>query len=103
MVKKMILAWIAVLAGVSALSACTSLRVTSDVNTALLGTGQCHTYAWAGSFHGDTSLRTNIANPLNESRLRAAITAQLKAVGLQPATGSADCLVGYGIGARDVL
>ena len=87
------------------LSGCTSLRVTSDVNRAVAGSVQCRTFAWAGTFKTDSPLRNSIANPVNEARLRGAITAHLAAVGVQPATGDnrsqgADCLVGYGIGAR---
>jgi len=83
---------------------CTSLRVTSDVNTPLIGTVQCHTFEWAGSFRGSSdSLRSTIANPVNESRLRAAIQANLGTAGVQPATSGADCLVGYGIGMRNVV
>jgi hypothetical protein len=79
------------------------LRVTSDVNTS--ASTQCHTFAWAGSFSGSKdSLRSGIANPLNENRLRTAIAANLQAKGVQPASGdAADCLVGYGIGSQDVL
>jgi Domain of unknown function (DUF4136) len=89
---------------VCSLTACTSLRVTSDVNTSV--TTQCHTFDWAGSFQGNKdSLRSSIANPLNENRLRTAIAANLQAKGVQPVSdaAAADCLVGYGIGARDVL
>jgi len=83
------------------LAACASLRVTSDVNRAVAGSVQCHTFAWAGTFKGDSTLRDSIANPVNEARLRRAITANLAAIGVQPATGdNADCLVGYGIGSK---
>ncbi len=84
------------------LAACTSLRVTSDVNRATVGTVQCHTFAWAGAFKGNSPMRNGIANPVNESRLRGAITGQLAAVGVQPAASAdtANCLVGYGIGAQ---
>lgn len=95
-----------ILIGVAAVfgtTACTSLRVHSDVNTALAHSVQCHTFAWAGSFRGDSPLRSTIANPINESRLRNAIAGHLQAAGMQLATGNADCLVGYGIGARNVV
>ena len=84
------------------LAGCTSLRVTSDVNRAVVGSVQCHTYAWAGTFRGNSPLRDGIANPVNESRLRGSIAAQLATQGVQPAAtaDTADCLVGYGIGAR---
>jgi uncharacterized protein DUF4136 len=89
---------------VGGLAACSSLRVTSDVNKSLAGTMKCQSFDWAGSFHGSSdSLRSTIANPVNESRLRAAIQSNLSTVGVQPATQNPDCLVGYGIGARNVV
>ncbi len=87
---------------VACLVAACSPYVRSDVNRALIGSVQCHTFAWAGSFKGNSPLRDTVANPLNESRLRAAIAAHLSG-GIQPAAGNADCLVGYGIGAHAVV
>ena len=84
-------------------TACTSLQVKSDTNTALIHSVQCHTFAWAGSFRENSPLRGTIANPINENRLRTAIAARLQTLGMQPATENADCLVGYGIGSRDVV
>ncbi len=86
-----------------ALAACATLRVTSSVNPALVRAVECHTVAWAGSFQGNSPLRSTIANPVNEGFLRAAIAAQLGAKGMQMVTSGADCLVGYGIGARNVV
>jgi uncharacterized protein DUF4136 len=86
-----------------AVTACTTLHVKSDVNTALIGSVHCSSFAWAGSFHGHSPLRNTIASPLNESRLRAAIAAHLKTGTIQDAPGNADCLVGYGIGATNVV
>jgi len=68
-------------------SSCISLRVTSDVAVGA-SAAQCHTFGWAGSFHTDGKPRT-VANPLNESRLRTAIAANLAAKGVQPASGQA--------------
>jgi hypothetical protein len=85
-----------------ALSAC-ALYVKSDVNTALNGTAHCNTFAWAGSFRSSSPLRNTIANPLNESRLRAAIASHLKTGTVQDSAGNADCLVGYGIGSMGVV
>ena len=82
---------------VVALAACTSLRVKSDVNTALYHAGKCHTFAWTGTFREDSPLRDTIANPVNESRLRAAIAAHLQSLGMVASAADADCLVGYGI------
>jgi Domain of unknown function (DUF4136) len=83
------------------LSACITSRVTSDVASGA-SASQCHTFAWAGSFHNNGSGRS-VANPVNESRLRSAIAANLAAKGVQPASGEADCLVGYGIGVQTVV
>ena len=95
---------IAVSVVVAGLAACTSLRVTSDVNKSLAGTMKCQSFDWAGSFHGSSdSLRSTIANPVNEARLRTAIQANLFTVGVQQAAQNPDCLVGYGIGARNVV
>jgi len=100
MIKQLLRTGIVAVTVFGGLTACTSLRVTSDVNRAA-GPIQCHTFAWAGQFKGDSPMRNGIANPVNEARLRGAITAHLSTVGVQLATnGSADCLVGYGIGAR---
>ena len=89
---------------VCALGACTSLKVTSDVNQPLASTTKCQSFEWAGSFHGNSdALRSTIANPVNEARLRAAIQSNLTTVGVHQANENADCLVGYGIGARNVV
>ena len=86
------------------LGACTTLRVTSDVNQPLASTVRCQSFDWAGSFHGNSdSLRSTIANPVNEARLRSAIAANMSTVGAHQATEGADCLVGYGIGQRNVV
>jgi hypothetical protein len=103
MIKQIIRACVPAVALICTLAACTSLRVTSDVNAALISSVHCHTFAWAGAFHGDSPLRSTIANPLNENRLRAAIAARLESTGIHPATTEADCLVGYGIGAHSVV
>jgi Domain of unknown function (DUF4136) len=85
-----------------ALTACTTLNVKSDVNTSLIATVHCNSFAWAGAFHGNSPLRNTLANPINEDRLRTAIAAHLKS-GIQSAPGNADCLVGYGIGSTQVV
>lgn len=102
MIKQLVCTGVLAVTAMGGLAGCTSLRVTSDVNRAVVGSVQCHTYAWAGNFKGNSPLRNGIANPVNESRLRGAIAAQLASQGVQPAAtaDSADCLVGYGIGAH---
>jgi hypothetical protein len=101
MIKQIFRTCIVAFATVFAMSACVSLRVTSDVASGA-SASQCHSYAWAGSFHDNGTARS-VANPLNESRLRSAIAANLAAKGVQPASGDADCLVGYGIGVQTVV
>jgi Domain of unknown function (DUF4136) len=103
MVKHLIRACIIVPGIAGLLASCTSLYVRSDVNHALVGTVHCHSFAWAGSFHGDSALRSTIANPLNENRLRSAIAAHLGSGAVQPTATDADCLVGYGIGSNTVM
>jgi len=102
MIKQLLRATLAVPLIAGSLVACSSLYVKSDVNTAMVGRVRCTSYAWAGSFNGNSPLRGTIASPLNESRLRAAIAAQL-GVPVQPGPGYADCLIGYGIGAQNVV
>ena len=89
---------------VAFLAGCTGLRVTSDTNPEL-SVSVCGTYAWAGELRGTGDGAPRIANPLTESRLRAAIAANLQAKGVQPAAGGteANCLVGYGIGRRTIV
>ncbi|MDB6091667.1 MAG: putative lipoprotein [Gammaproteobacteria bacterium] len=101
--NQLIRAGVVSVAVVAGLAACASLRVTSDVNAALAGSVHCHTFAWAGSFRANNPLRSGIANPLNESRLRTAISSHLASMGVQPATADADCLIGYGMGAHTAI
>lgn len=102
MMKQLFCSGILAVTTFGGLAGCTSLRVTSDVNRTVVGSVQCRTFGWAGTFKGDSPIRNSIANPVNEARLRGAIQVQLAAVGVQPAGGGVapDCLVGYGIGAH---
>jgi hypothetical protein len=103
MIKKAFACAVAV-SVVCGLDACSTLSVKSDVNQPLASTVKCQSFDWAGSFHGSSdSLRSTIANPVNEARLRAAIQANLGTIGVHPGTEGADCLVGYGIGERNVV
>jgi len=90
-------------ASAALLAACSTLYVKSDVNHELIGSVQCHSFAWAGAFHGNSPLRNGIASPLNEDRLRSAIAAHLGGGGVQADAKGADCLVGYGIGSSTVV
>lgn len=86
----------------ASLSGC-ALQVRSDVNRTAFHAGQCHTFAFSGSFRTDNPMRDTVANPVNESRLRAAITSHMQSIGVQLAKENADCLVGYGIGSSLVV
>jgi hypothetical protein len=84
-------------------AACASVPVHTDTNPAVMHA--CHTYWWAGSFQGNGGLHTTVANPLNESRLRDAIAANMQSRGIVPAgpNNPPDCLIGYGIGSQTVV
>ena len=99
--KRLLPAALALSALALSLAACAPY-VRSDVNTALIGRVHCGSFAWAGQFRSNSPLRSTIANPVNETRLRSAIALQLGGV-VQPAPGNADCLVGYGIGGYYVV
>jgi len=86
----------------ASLSGC-ALQVRSDVNRTAFHAGQCHTFAFNGSFRTDNPMRDTVANPVNESRLRAAITSHMQTIGVQLAKENPDCLVGYGIGTNVVV
>ena len=87
----------------ASLSACAGgIPVKADVNTALISHVTCNSYAWAGAFHGNSPLRSTVANPVNEQILRQAIAAHLGGNVLKAGT-PADCLVGYGIGSNQVV
>ena len=102
MIKQILRPCAIAVTAVCGLAAC-SLTVKSDVNTAVFSKVQCHSFAWAGTFRTDSPARGTIANPVNESRLRAAIASHLQPLGMQLTDKDADCLVGYGIGAHNVI
>jgi hypothetical protein len=99
--KRLLIAALAISLAALTLPACAPY-VRSDVNAALIGRVHCGSFAWAGEFRSNSPLRSTIANPVNESRLRNAIAAHLGGP-IQPAPGNADCLVGYGIGGYYVV
>jgi hypothetical protein len=99
--KRLLIVALAISLAALTLAACAPY-VRSDVNTALISRVHCGSFAWAGEFRSNSPLRSTIANPVNESRLRNAIAAHLGGP-IQPAPGNADCLVGYGIGGYYVV
>jgi hypothetical protein len=87
---------------VAALPGC-ALQVRSDVNRTAFHPGQCHTFNFMGSFRIDNPMHGTVANPVNESRLRAAITSHMQSLGVQLTKDNPDCTVGYGIGSQLVV
>lgn len=83
---------------------CTGLGVISDVNPDV-GVSVCSSYAWAGAFRADSGRGPTVANPLIETRLRAAIASNLQAKGVPLAADGTEaaCLVGYGLGKRTIV
>ena len=86
----------------AALGACTTLHVTTDVNPNF-SVSNCHTYAFATERSGGADAA--FSNPLNADRLRAAIEANMAARGVTRVAdrNSADCVVGYALGTRQVF
>jgi hypothetical protein len=88
----------------AALGACTALPVKTDVNPAM-SVANCHSYAFADEHAANADNQSAFGNPLNAERLRQAIEANMAAKGLQKAADrkSADCVVGYAMGTRQVF
>ena len=93
----------AALSAVLALSACTTLPVSTDVNPNI-PVSVCHTYAWAHEHYAGGSAQAAYSNPVNADRLRVAIQSNLAARGIlrAGANQTPDCVVGYAIGSRVV-
>jgi hypothetical protein len=84
------------------LAACTTLHVTTDVNPNL-SVAVCHSYTFAPVKIGGSEAA--FSNPLNADRVRSAIEANMASRGVTHAAdpASADCMVGYGLGTRQVF
>ena len=91
-------------AAVLALTACTTPRVRSDVDSRV-NLANYHTYDWGPIGDPGTAGGPAFGNPLNYKRLRAAVDANLARQGLQPVADGAtpDCIVAVAIGSRQVL
>lgn len=85
----------------TALAACTSMRVRSDYDAAA-DLSACRSFGWLESTAAPAGA---FDNPINNKRLRDAVAKRLVAKGLRPvAEGAApDCLVAQAIGVRDSL
>jgi hypothetical protein len=87
-----------------ALGACTSLPVKTDINPSM-SVANCHSYAFADEHVANTDQPSAFGNPLNAERLRQAIESNMAAKGFQKTSDrkSADCVVGYAMGTRQVF
>jgi hypothetical protein len=85
------------------LEAC-SLPVRTDINPAM-SVASCHSYAFADEHVANADQPAAYGNPLNADRLRAAIAFNMAAKGMQYVADrrSADCVVGYAMGTRQVF
>jgi hypothetical protein len=86
-----------------ALGGCTTPHVTTDVNPNF-SVGSCHSYSFAREHVANADQPAAFGNPLNADRLRTAIEANMAAKGIAHVeNGTADCLVGYALGTRQVF
>jgi hypothetical protein len=96
---------VAVVAGVAALSlsACNTVAVRTDYARDM-SASICHTYAFAMEHVANADQPAAYANPLNAERLRQAIQTNMAGRGIQLVDrASADCVVGYAMGSRQVF
>jgi hypothetical protein len=84
------------------LTACSTMNVRSD-SAAAASLGACHTYSWMAPPPG--SQPNPFGNPLNDQRLRDAVSQRLQSRGMAPAAtgGAADCQVSYSAGSRTTI
>lgn len=94
----------ATLGAVLSLGACTTLPVTTDINPNF-SVANCHTYTFAREHVANADQPGAFGNPLNADRLRSAIEANMAAKGVSRAAdgATADCVVGYAMGSRQVF
>jgi hypothetical protein len=86
-----------------ALSGCSTIAVKTDAAKDMTLTS-CHSYAFAQEHVANIDQPAAYGNPLNAQRLKNAVQANLSAKGIQVADkGSADCIVGYALGSRQVF
>ena len=104
MLNRSIIQALAVGGAVIALEACSALPVKTDTNPNM-SVASCHSYAFADEHVANTDQPSAFGNPLNAERLRVAIESNMASKGIQKATDrkSADCVVGYAMGTRQVF
>jgi hypothetical protein len=96
---------IAVAGGVLAtLAACQTVAVKTDIAPDM-SVATCHTYTFAQEHLANADQPAAYGNPLNAQRLKVAVQTNLAAKGIQlaPDRASADCVVGYALGSRQVF
>jgi hypothetical protein len=88
----------------AALGACTTPRVTTDVNPSF-SVANCHSYTFTREHVANADQPAAFGNPLNADRLRAAIETNMAARGITRVADNeaADCVVGYALGTRQVF
>jgi hypothetical protein len=88
----------------AALAACNTVSVKTDIAKDM-SVSVCHTYAFATEHVANADQPAAYANPLNAQRLKVAVQSNLSAKGIQLAASreSADCIVGYALGSRQVF
>jgi hypothetical protein len=86
------------------LAACNTVSVKTD-SAKDMSVASCHTYAFATEHMANADQPAAYGNPLNAQRLKVAVQSNLSAKGIQLAASreSADCVVGYALGSRQVF
>jgi hypothetical protein len=104
MLSKSIIRTLAVGGTLIALEACTGLAVKTDINPTM-SVASCHSYVFANEHVAQNDQQSAFGNPLNSQRLRDAIQANMAAKGIPLAADhkSAECVVGYAMGTRQVF
>jgi hypothetical protein len=95
----------AVAAGaLTALAACNTVSVKTDMAPDM-SVSICHTYAFAMEHVANADQPAAYGNPINAQRLKVAVQNNMSAKGIQLAANreSADCVVGYALGSRQVF
>jgi hypothetical protein len=89
---------------VVSLAACNTVSVKTDVAKDM-SVSTCHSYVFAQEHLANADQPAAYGNPLNAQRLKVAVQSNLSAKGIQLAANrdSADCIVGYALGSRQVF
>ena len=104
MLNKSIIRTVLIGGALIALEACTALPVKTDSNPNM-SVANCHSYVFANEHVAQNDQQAAFGNPINAQRLREAIEANMAAKGIPLAADhqSAECVVGYAMGTRQVF